>query len=106
MEDITISPYDVKEKIHNEEDVLLLDVREPGEFKTAQIHGAKLIPLKELSLRTGELPKDAEIIAYCHHGVRSLQAAHLLTSKGFNAKSMAGGIDSWSQQIDGHVPRY
>jgi rhodanese-related sulfurtransferase len=52
-------------------------------------------------------PEGAEIVCYCHHGVRSLSAAAILRQAGFgNAVSLAGGIDLWSRVIDPSVPRY
>jgi rhodanese-related sulfurtransferase len=51
--------------------------------------------------------KDKEIIVQCHHGRRSMQVAATLRGLGFtNVKSMAGGIDLWSIDIDPQVPRY
>jgi rhodanese-related sulfurtransferase len=54
-----------------------------------------------------EVEPDAEIVCYCHHGVRSLTAASILRQAGFGrAVSLAGGIDLWSRRIDPSVPRY
>jgi rhodanese-related sulfurtransferase len=52
-------------------------------------------------------PKDTHIITVCHHGMRSLNAAEFLRSKGFeNTQSMRGGIDAWSMLVDHGIPRY
>ena len=91
---------------------LLLDCRRPEEFQAARIEGAVLIPLQELERRADELEgdeggKDRPIIVHCHHGQRSLRAAAMLRAMGFaNVKSMAGGIDLWSQDVDRGVARY
>src|SRR5258706_7685114 len=62
---------------------LLLDVREPWEFQTAQLKGSTLLPLRELPARFGELDANAETVVICHHGGRSLQAALFLERQGF-----------------------
>ena len=69
--------------------------------------GGDLIPLPELERRWREIPTDEGlVVVYCHHGVRSLHAAHFLLSKGLEAVSLAGGIDAWSRQIDPKIPVY
>ena len=51
--------------------------------------------------------RDKEVIVYCHTGRRSLNVAATLRGLGFtNVKSMAGGIELWSVDIDPKVPRY
>lgn len=85
----------------------LLDVREPFEWEIARIEGARLIPLGELPARVRELDGHAEIVTYCHHGVRSRRAAEMLRAVGFpSVRSLAGGIESWSTDVDRGVPRY
>ena len=67
------------------------------------------MPLGELSQCADELepPPGALIVAYCHHGVRSLNAAVLLERMGYErVVSLAGGIDAWSLAVDPSVPRY
>jgi rhodanese-related sulfurtransferase len=92
-----------------DEPVYLLDVRQPWEHETAALSGSTLIPLGELPRRAAEIrpPPGALLVAYCHHGVRSLSAAVLLERLGFrDVASLAGGIDAWSVLIDPNVPRY
>lgn len=91
------------------QDFLLLDVRNPDEYATANIAGATLIPMGELQSRLAELEphKRAHIVVHCHHGGRSLRVTHFLRQQGFSqAQNMAGGIDAWSLQADPSVPRY
>jgi adenylyltransferase/sulfurtransferase len=104
-----VHPDQVKQSLDAREDLLLLDVRRLNEWHTAKIEGATLIPLHELDSRAAELAswKDRPIAVYCHHGVRSLNATAILRKHGFTrARSVAGGIDAWSQIIDPGVPRY
>jgi adenylyltransferase/sulfurtransferase len=87
--------------------LLLLDVRDPLEAAIAHIEGARLIPLRELPARLSELPGHGEIVTFCHHGQRSLHAREILRGAGFgNVRSLAGGIDAWSREIDPGVARY
>jgi rhodanese-related sulfurtransferase len=87
---------------------LLLDVREPWEFQTANLPDSLLMPMGDVTSRAhAELDPDAHIVVVCHHGQRSLSVAMWLRGQGFErAQSLAGGIDAWSRVIDPSVPRY
>ena len=87
----------------------VVDVRDPDEYEYCRLAAAALIPLITVAAdAAAKLPdKDADIIVYCHHGMRSMQAVEQLRAMGYkNARSMAGGIDKWSQEIDSTVRRY
>lgn len=89
--------------------LLLIDVRTPEEYDAAHIPGSVLIPLHELERRADEIDaeKDSPIAVVCHHGARSLRGALLLRALGFTgARSIVGGIDLWSLDVDPSVPRY
>jgi sulfur-carrier protein adenylyltransferase/sulfurtransferase len=87
--------------------LVLLDVREPFEWDIAHLDGARLIPLRELPKRLRELDGHADIVAYCHHGMRSLQAVEMLRAAGFpRVRSLAGGIDAWAREVEPTVSRY
>jgi len=91
------------------EPFLLVDCREPDEHSIARIEGAVLIPMQTIPERLPELePQRAgRIVVHCHHGVRSLRVVRFLRDRGFaGARSMAGGIDAWSLEIDPATPRY
>lgn len=77
------------------ENVLVLDVREPFEFRRGHIPGAIHIPLGALRHRMKELPKDREIWAYCYVGQRSYLAARALRQYGYRAKNLSGGYRSY-----------
>lgn len=68
--------------------------------------------MNEIERRADELEsddgrKDAPIIVHCHHGVRSMRVTATLRGLGFtNVRSMAGGIDLWSLDVDPRIPRY
>lgn len=107
MSDLQITPKEVKERLDRGEKLLLVDVREPHEHALCQIDGAVLIPMGTIPANLQKLDVDEEVICFCHHGMRSLDVANWLCRKGVSgAKSMAGGIDRWSREIDPSVPRY
>lgn len=86
---------------------MLLDVREPWEFRIAHIEGSELVPLRQLPYHAGKLDPEREIVVICHHGVRSQQAARFLEQNGFeNVINLAGGINAWSQDVDAEVALY
>ena len=103
----TITPRELKERLDKGDKPFLLDVREPYEYSLAKIEGAVLIPLGTLPTSLEQLDQNAEIVAYCHHGMRSGDAVGFLVQQGFkNVKNLVGGIDAWSVQVDASVPRY
>ncbi len=104
-----ISVRDVNAMLSAGTPVLLLDVREPEEHAFCHLPGSVLMPLGDLPTRWEELevPDDAMVVVYCHHGVRSLRGAGFLEYVGIkNVASMAGGIEEWSLAVDPTVPRY
>lgn len=108
MREITVG--DLAVRLEAGEPTLLIDVRNPWEREICALPASVPIPLHELPERGGEIraPEGALIVAYCHHGVRSLQAAMFLARE-FGIEgvvSMAGGIDAWSREVDPTVPRY
>jgi rhodanese-related sulfurtransferase len=107
MDELEIKPADVKERLDRGESLVLVDVREQWEYDVCRIEGARLVPLGSLAASLNTLPDVDEVICYCHHGMRSLDAAAWLRFQGFaKAKSLAGGIERWSVEIDPKVPRY
>lgn len=91
---------------------LLLDCRRQEEWQHCRIAGAALFPMQTVVEQADEIEeaaggKERPIIVYCHHGRRSLQVTATLRGLGFtDVRSMAGGIDLWSVDVDGAVPRY
>lgn len=109
QDDWEITPRDARDALKNADAPILLDVRLPNEIETASVEGSLNIPLQELPSRLDELEhaQGRPIITMCHHGRRSLRAASILRSAGFeNVRSMAGGIDLWAIDIDPSTPRY
>lgn len=100
------TPRQLKEKIENNEAVLI-DVREKREWDYCRIEGASLIPL--MQLQTADIPTDngKDIVLYCHSGQRSYYATQLLQQRGFDdVYNLQGGIDAYADQVDPEIPRY
>jgi adenylyltransferase/sulfurtransferase len=103
----SINPKELKARLDKGDQLVLLDVREPWENALAKLEGSVLIPLATLPQSLSKLDRNAEIIAYCHHGMRSADATGFLLQQGFaNVKNLVGGIDAWSTQVDSSVARY
>ena len=107
MDDLQIEPREVKRRLDAGESLLLVDVREPWEHDICRLPGAKLVPLGSVASNLAVFEQADEVVIYCHHGLRSLDAAVWLRQQGIEgARSMAGGIERWSREVDPSVPRY
>lgn len=82
---------------HSPAELTILDVRQPSEYESGHIPGAKLIPVPELSDRMGEIDANKPVIVYCAMGGRSRVAAQMLSGKGFDTVyNLIGGYMAWS----------
>jgi len=109
MDPLEIDCQTVKQKLDSNHGFLLLDCREQEEYNLVNIAESQLIPMSEIQQRLSELDehRSLEVIVFCHHGMRSMQVTSWLLQEGFkNVKSMQGGIDAWSCEIDDSKPRY
>ena len=99
----------VKQKIDSNHPFLLLDCREQEEHTLVNIPVARLLPMSEIQDRISELEdqREAEIIVYCHHGMRSQRAGVIMASQGFDKLiNLVGGIDAWACNIAPEMKRY
>ncbi|MGE5112521.1 MAG: rhodanese-like domain-containing protein [Acidobacteriaceae bacterium] len=102
-----LSGAELKQKLDDKAEVVLLDVRETVERATAAIEPSMHIPMGDIPARMQELDPDQHIVVYCHHGVRSLNVTAWLRQQGFDqVQSLRGGIDRWSRDVDPKVPLY
>src|SRR5688572_28188020 len=102
-----LTPRELAERLRRGDAMDLIDVREPYEWRIARIEGARLIPLARIDASVPELPRDRDIVLYCHHGVRSRAACEFLVAQGFGTVwNLSGGIDQWSAEVDSSVPTY
>ena len=88
-------------------DPLLLDVREPWEFRVCKIEGSQLIPMGQIPASLNALDPQRETVVICHHGIRSRQVAMYLEYQGFaNVINLAGGVDAWARDVDRQMSTY
>jgi rhodanese-related sulfurtransferase len=103
---IQVKVADVATALRSAAPPRLLDMRGPDEWQIAHLAGATLVD-EAVANQVMSWPKDTAIVLYCHTGRRSLDAASYLSGHGFsNVRSMTGGLDAWSREIDPTVPRY
>ena len=97
-----ISADSLQERMKGGE-VVLLDVRPEVEFQAGHLPAAVSIPLDELELRLGELPKDKLIVAYCRGPYCAFadQALELLSERGWDVARLEEGVAEW--QIAGNI---
>ena len=104
---LEITPKELRERLNRGDKLILVDVREPWENATCRIEGSRLIPMGTIPANLQSLDTGEDVICYCHHGMRSLDVAVWLRGQGLeNAKSLSGGIDRWSAEVDSAVPKY
>jgi len=95
----SVDPKVAYEMIESDDNVTLLDVRTPDEFKhDGHIADAKLIPLGQLAQNLNMLDKSKKVLVYCRSGSRSVVASRMLDSKGFSVVNMSGGITAWKSE--------
>jgi rhodanese-related sulfurtransferase len=84
----------------------LIDVRSREEWDSVHVPGSTFFT-QELMHEPGGLARGELMIFLCHHGIRSLDAAAYFAGHGFeNVRSLRGGIDAWSCEVDPSLPRY
>ena len=104
--DLEITPRETADLLKQGK-IRLVDVRTSEEYAIASVAGSVLADQATAQEIMQTWPKDTAIVTICHHGMRSLDAAAYLRGHGFsNTKSMSGGIDAWSAQVDPSIPRY
>jgi len=107
LNDGEIDVTELKQKLDRGDQFVLIDVREPHEYKIASIPGAKLIPLGEFPKHVDEFDKNADIVIHCKSGMRSAKACGILRQAGFaHVRNVVGGILAWSDKVDPSVPKY
>ena len=102
-EDIEVTPRRTRELLDAGEAVVV-DVREPYERDAGHIEGTRHIALERLASQAESLPRDRPVVFHCRLGARSAMAAQAFRASGFEAYSMAGGLQRWKDeglQVDG-----
>ena len=101
--DIEVTPQRTKELLDSGEAVVV-DVREPYEREAGHIEGSRHIELERVAAQAATLPKDQPVVFHCRLGARSAMAAQAFRQAGYDAWSMAGGLQAWHDEglpVDG-----
>ncbi|MBT2968667.1 MAG: sulfurtransferase [gamma proteobacterium symbiont of Ctena orbiculata] len=102
-----IDAHDLQTRLNEGDNFLLLDIRSAGELAQGVLPEAVHMPMHLIPLRISELPKDKEIVLYCHSGARSYHACAYLAQQGIeNAINLRGGILGWARsgfQLDARL---
>ena len=116
LEDIIDSPHQnitpilAKKRLDDGWEPYILDVRTERESEIATIKNTDfLVPHVEVMNFIDRIPKNKDILVYCHHGGRSSMAATILNNLGYDSKrlfNMDGGIHLWSIDVDQNIKQY
>lgn len=119
-----ISARDLAARIDSDDGVFLLDVRNPNEWEICRLENAVMLPLPTLQREAqaiafggtpakdselAQIPRDRDVVVYCHTGVRSLYAIMMLRAIGYAPErlvNLTGGIDSWATDVDPTMATY
>ena len=97
----------LKEKLLNNDDFILLDVRTDSEYYLSRIEGSMHIPMQLIPQKINELDKNKEIVVQCKIGKRSAKVCELLIKNNFkDVKNLSGGILDWAKHIDPSIIVY
>jgi rhodanese-related sulfurtransferase len=106
-EKMQISATEVASRLQAGGPLPLIDVRSREEWDAVHIEGSIFFTQELMQEIISESAKDREFVFVCHHGIRSLDAASFFAGHGFaHVRSMTGGIDAWSIEVDPDLPRY
>ena len=100
-----VEVLELKKMLKNNE-VVLLDVREPYEIEICNIKGSLFIPMNEILQNIEQLDKEKRYAVMCHSGVRSLYVSNYLNSLGYSTLNVIGGIEKWATDVDKNMKRY
>jgi thiosulfate/3-mercaptopyruvate sulfurtransferase len=100
-----VTTAELKDKLDAREPVQVIDIRPPAAFQQGHIPGAINVPMAELPSRVDEIDWADDIVVACPIGQSSVQAARLISSfEGVDdeatVRSMAGGYDAWTYELE------
>jgi sulfur-carrier protein adenylyltransferase/sulfurtransferase len=105
----TITATELKTMLDNDDNIFLVDVREPNEYEIVSIPGSVLIPKDQFLTGAAleRLPQDKRIVLHCKSGARSAEALAVVKNAGFSdAVHVGGGVLAWVSQVDPSLPTY
>ncbi|MBA2434398.1 MAG: rhodanese-like domain-containing protein [Verrucomicrobiota bacterium] len=104
---LQIEPKELAERLAAGETIHLLDIRTREEFESVRLPGAHLFTQEFMQEILGKWPRTDFVVIYDHQGARSMDASAYFQGHGFEKiKSLRGGIDAWSAEVDPKLPRY
>jgi len=105
---VEITPARAAERLQGEPArFVLVDCREPDEFRYVSVAGSVNIPMEQIPARLREIDGSKEVAVLCHRGVRSAMVVEFLRRAGFTtATSVRGGIEAWACEVDPSLRRY
>jgi rhodanese-related sulfurtransferase len=102
-----IEPRELSDRLNAGEKISLLDVRTREEFDAVKLPDAQLFTQELMQEISSKWRRENLLVVYDHQGTRSMDAAAYFQGHGFeNVKSLRGGIDAWSVEVDPKLPRY
>ena len=104
-----ITPVELKERLDRDDDLVLLDVREPHEYAIADLPevGQLRIPMRQVADRVAELDPATDLVVYCRSGARSGRLAAFLLANGFERVwNLKGGVLRWRDDVDPTLKAY
>lgn len=93
-----ITPQEAHAMLQRGDNVEIIDVRQPAEYRQVHVDPSRLIPLGELEKRAGELDRTRTLLTLCRSGSRSTMAAQLLAKAGYEVRNVDGGILRWIKE--------
>lgn len=104
-----MTPGELKQRLDQEQPIVLIDVREPHEYAIADLaeFDPMRMPMAEVLTRLDDIDADAPTVVYCRSGGRSAWVVNQLRARGFeNVHNLAGGILRWREDVDPSLNAY
>lgn len=103
----SLHPHQLKEMLDRNDDIQIIDVREPFEYEICHLH-AELIPVGKVLDNIEKINTSKPVIVYCHHGIRSARVIAMLEEQFQleNLYNLRGGIHAWAEEIDSQMATY
>ncbi|MCB0278297.1 MAG: rhodanese-like domain-containing protein [Calditrichaeota bacterium] len=101
-----ITALDLKNKLDNREDFILVDVRRPDELTICKIDGSMHIEMNDIPAQLDNLDQAKEYVIYCRSGMRSANVVHFMTQNNFDATNLKGGILAWIDDVEPNKQKY
>lgn len=90
------------ERLSSGDSVFLIDVRSPEEYSEIHIRNSISLPLDQIKSKMSKIvkDKDAEVLVYCHSGMRASTACEIMAQLGYTNVSNMGGITTWKYETE------